>query len=407
LTNQRLMAAEVKSAALRAATRVARVMTTQWSRDAIPKGLRSVLVSLQGAQPGPISALSALVDFVIVPAVREWFVYNSARVQGLVRLSRSHCDEATDMVVSVLRQVAEMEMEAEQNMETKNGFSSPYSANSSPSMTLRAHSALIQPRMALAAFLEETLKDGAREGGEKEKGEAANHLNLTREASGRIVVSCFDLYLLHIAVDRFAQDPTKRHQMPAAVMEVLRKMPPPAPLPGTETWGERANPYVIVPLPQLTHASRNSAVQDREVDALVKAVRESLVGGGGGSARLEAEVNKSAAQMRARMVEVQRNQKLIDLAQGHLATMQEIIALGEGMNARTPRTPRSADRAVHHNRGSSGASRGAGGSPAEVGTPTLHLVAPGSLDVPTLGSPLHELLTGVFSPLKLEQTAPW
>ena len=139
-----------------------------------------------------------------------------------------------------------MEMEPERDMESKEA-----AGYSSPSMTLRAQSALIQPRMALAAFLEETLKHSAREGGGDEAGQGRS-LNLTREASGRIVASCFDLYLLHIAVDRFAQDPTKNHIIPSAVIDALRNMPPPAPLPGTEMWGESANPYVIVPFPHST-----------------------------------------------------------------------------------------------------------------------------------------------------------
>ena len=152
--DQKLLSSRVKSASVQAATRIACILTTQWSRDAMPKGLRSVLVSLQRAQAGPISALSALVDFVIVPAVHEWFVYNAHHTQGLVRFSKSHCNEATELVVSVLRQVVEMNMEEDSTEDEDTSKR----ASSMSRMTLRAQSAAIQPRMALAAFLEKTLK---------------------------------------------------------------------------------------------------------------------------------------------------------------------------------------------------------------------------------------------------------
>ena len=199
--------------------------------------------------------------------------------------------------------------------------------------------------------------------------------------------------------------PIHGNNLPAAVKEALNKLPPPAPIPGTESWGEHANPFVVVPLPQLTHASRTLTAQDRKVDALVKAVRDSLTSGGhdGGQAELLEAFKKNAERIRTRLLEVKRNQILLHVSEGHLATMKEIVTLGEGMSSRTPRTPRSADRAGKNNLHLIATNT----SPSSPRTPTLHLAASDALKVPTLGSPLHELLTGVFSPLNLELTAPW
>ena len=61
----------------------------------MPKGLRSVLYHCRGV--GVLFQLSALVDFVIVPAVHEWFVYN-AHYTRTGKISKSHCNEATELV---------------------------------------------------------------------------------------------------------------------------------------------------------------------------------------------------------------------------------------------------------------------------------------------------------------------
>ena len=398
---------EMKSAALRAATRISRILTTQWSKESMPDGLRSALDSLQRSQPGPISALSALVDLVIFPAVDEWFVYNSTESYGLIRLTRAYCTEVTQMVMSVLCQVAEMEME----MNIDNGKST--TGYSPANASLRVQSALIPPRIALTTFLEDTLSQKNSEDDNNHPN--ASQINLTREATGRIVASCFDLYLFHIAVDRYAQDPLEKNNVPNSIRTLLHNMHPPAPLPGTQSLGMNDNPYVIVPIPCSTHTLRNSAEEEKRIDNLIGEVQSTLAATSLDTSqvhRLKAKLVESSELIRSRINEVARQSEMSVLVERHLAMMKQIVAVGEGMHLQ--RTPRSADRAALRN---SSISQDVPRSPAAMrniadntGSPfasPLNVAEPSKLAVPTLGSPLHELLSGVFSPLKLEQTAPW
>ena len=64
--------------------------------------------------------------------------------------------------------------------------------------------------------------------------------------SGRVVASCFDLYLLHLGLDRYRAEPDPWPRLPEQLRQVLKRMGPPQPLPGTAHWGNACNPYLVI-----------------------------------------------------------------------------------------------------------------------------------------------------------------
>ena len=62
----------------------------------------------------------------------------------------------------------------------------------------------------------------------------------------RIVLSCFQLYLLHMSVHRFVNMPHSFPQPRMETLDLLSQLGKPIPLPGTEKWGSSENPFTVL-----------------------------------------------------------------------------------------------------------------------------------------------------------------
>ena len=62
----------------------------------------------------------------------------------------------------------------------------------------------------------------------------------------RVVVSCFQLYLLHMALYRYSNLSHVYPHPKASVLEIMDQLGNPTPLPGTHRWGSAENPFTIL-----------------------------------------------------------------------------------------------------------------------------------------------------------------
>ena len=68
----------------------------------------------------------------------------------------------------------------------------------------------------------------------------------------RLVLSCFQLYLLHMSVYRFVNMPHSYPKPRMETMDLLSQLGEPIPLPGTEKWGSSENPFTVLVVPNAT-----------------------------------------------------------------------------------------------------------------------------------------------------------
>jgi hypothetical protein len=70
--------------------------------------------------------------------------------------------------------------------------------------------------------------------------------NFGNDIKDRVVVSCFQLYLLHMAIHRYLNLPNAFPRPGPDVLSSLEKLGKPVPLPGTELWGSAENPFTVL-----------------------------------------------------------------------------------------------------------------------------------------------------------------
>ena len=75
----------------------------------------------------------------------------------------------------------------------------------------------------------------------------------------RLVLSCFQLYLLHMSVYRFVNMPHSYPQPRMETMDLLSQLGEPIPLPGTEKWGSSENPFTVLVAPNASPRATQAA----------------------------------------------------------------------------------------------------------------------------------------------------
>ena len=91
--------------------------------------------------------------------------------------------------------------------------------------------------------------------------EAENDHAVWKGHEERLVLSCFQLYLLHMSVYRFVNMPHSYPKPSMKTMDLLSQLGEPIPLPGTEKWGSSENPFTVLVVPNSSpHSTQTSSL---------------------------------------------------------------------------------------------------------------------------------------------------
>jgi len=200
--------------------------------------------------------------------------------------------------------------------------------------------------------------------------------NVLRDTSQRVVASCFDLYLLHMGLARYNDMPNAWPVLPDRLKKTLKQMGAPAPLPGTSMCGSTANPFFVVRLrePPNPFSRQASELEDKE-----RELDENIVSGG--------QFNVKKASARRQQCDVLERQLIA--SKNHLEIMKEVSATRSTDENNNNSNTKSSTRRVASSPRS---------SPAKTPTADQLRSAVGTQ------SPLHSLMLGKFSPLRLNNS---
>ena len=199
----------------------------------MPRSIFSVCQSLSD-HPGPISAMDFLFDTMLC---RE------LEVEAKSKLSNSVGSDANKKIGRLFLDICVH-------------IRTIISKTKWKTKSLKYKATISNAQAALNAFVQRVVQD------DPEIFEAENdHAVYGKVMKERLVLSCFQLYLLHMSVYRFVNMPHSYPKPSMKTMDLLSQLGEPIPLPGTEKWGSSENPFTVLVVPNSSpHSTQTSSL---------------------------------------------------------------------------------------------------------------------------------------------------
>jgi hypothetical protein len=219
-----------------AVSRLVDLLCTEWSIIEMPKGLKFILQSLARHNGGSIDPCECLIRYVLIPGVTHWMNMHNINIEQQYKNRRRRGIKQVS-VLDMLQRMSEMKS---LNLSTREEESYQYLirrlfqlistlAGSTPPTPLPQNNSLNDSGVVDQIVLSNVSR------------------NFLRDYSQRVVVSCFDLYLLHMGLTRY-NNSNAWPVLPEHLKNTLKIMGKPLPLPGTKTCGSTENPFFIIKL---------------------------------------------------------------------------------------------------------------------------------------------------------------